>query len=331
MDKGPIVFGIGSSAPLATRICSKLGIEFAPLEERSFEDGEQKIRPLVSVRKRDVYVVHSLNGETGQSANDKLCRLLFFIGALKDAAAASVTAVVPYLCYSRKDRQTKPRDPVTSRYVAQLFEAMDVDLVMTMEVHNLAAFQNAFRCNTAHVDANALFVRHFVQLVGDAPVAVVSPDPGGVKRAEIFRRRLEDALKRPVTAGFMEKHRSMGTVTGELFAGDVAGRNVIVLDDLISTGQTMARMAAACRAHGADRVYLVATHALFSEPAGETLAAAPVDGIVVTDTVPLPPSLAAGLGDRLVVLGTAGLFAEAIRRCHAGESIVELLRGETTE
>lgn len=329
-DQGPMVFGIGSSEPFAARVCSRLGVDLSPLEERSFEDGEQKIRPLVSVRNRDVYVVHSLNGEAGQTANDKLCRLLFLIGALKDASATSVTAVVPYLCYSRKDRQTKARDPITTRYVAQLFEAMGTDRLVAMEVHNVAAFQNAFRCHTEHLDANSLFAKHFMPLIGDAPVAVVSPDPGGVKRAELFRQRLEGMLKRPVAAGFMDKHRSMGEVTGEMFAGDVAGRNVIVIDDLISTGGTMVRMATACREHGATRVSLATTHALFSERAGEVLGAAPVDQIVITDSVSLPPSAATKLGDRLIVVGVARVFAEAIRRCHTGGSIVELLASDFT-
>jgi ribose-phosphate pyrophosphokinase len=322
---GPVVFALGASRPLGEAVCSVLGTDLSAAEERSFEDGEHKTRSLVNVRNRDVYVVSSLDGDNVQSANDKLCRLLFFIGALKDAAASSVTAVVPYLCYSRKDRQTKARDPVTTRYVAQLFEAVGTDRVMTLEAHNIAAFQNAFRCDTEHLDADRLFAAHFRRRLADAPLAVVSPDPGGVKRAERLRQRLEDQLGRPVTGGFMDKHRSGGVVTGELFAADVEGRTVIIVDDMISTGGTMARMATACRAHGAGRIYLAATHGLFSEGAEKALGGLDVDGIVVTNSVPPRISRAPALKDRIEIVDVAGLVGEAIRRCHSGESIVELL------
>lgn len=322
---GPLVFAIGASGRFGQRVCAHLGIELAPLEERDFEDGEHKIRPLQNVRNRDVYVIHSLDGDDEQTANDKLCRFLFLVGALRDAAAGRVTAVAPYLCYSRKDRQTKTRDPVTTRYVAQLFEAVGTNRLITMEVHNPAAFQNAFRCDTEHLDANLALVEHFTPLVGEKPLAVVSPDPGGVKRADIFREAMEHALQRPVAGGFMEKHRSMGKVTGNIFAGDVADHDVIVIDDLISSGGTMARTAEACRESGAQRIFLAATHGLFSKDAGRNLAAAPVDSIVVTSTVAGSQRRLAEFGNRLVVIDVAAFFAEAIRRCHDGGSINELL------
>jgi ribose-phosphate pyrophosphokinase len=183
-----------------------------------------------------------------------------------------------------------------------------------MEVHNLAAFQNAFRCSTEHLDANELFVRHFTMWVGETPVAVVSPDLGGAKRAELFRERLEEALGRAVTKGLMDKRRSMGRVTGDLFAGDVEGRSVIVIDDLISTGTTMARVAAACRARGAKRISVAATHGLFTGGAAALWNESAIDEFVITDTVP-PGPVATGQ-ERLVVLGTAELLASAIVRLH---------------
>ena len=325
---GPVLFALGSSRTLAESISHHLGIRLAAHEERDFEDGEHKARPLVNIRNRDVYVVHSLHGDAEQSPNDKLCRLLFFIGALKDAAAARVTAVVPYLCYARKDRQTKSRDPVTTRYVAQLFEAVGVDRVITMEVHNPAAFQNAFRCDTEHLDATELFARHFQGLVGTEPVVIVSPDLGGAKRAETFRERLEQSLKRPVGKAFMDKQRSMGRVSGELFAGEVAGRVAIVVDDLISTGTTMARVAAACRERGAKRIYLAATHGLFVHGSPGLWREPAVHSVVVTDTVASAISAPPADQSRLQVVSAAQLFAEAIRRCHEGGSVTELLGGE---
>ena len=139
-----LLFALGATRPHGDAIARRLGLELSPHEEREFEDGEHKSRPLISVRGRDVYVIHSLYGDREQSANDKLVRLLFFLGALRDASAGRVTAIVPYLAYARKDRKSKPRDPVTTRYVASLFEAVGTDRVVTLDVHNLAAFQNAY-------------------------------------------------------------------------------------------------------------------------------------------------------------------------------------------
>jgi ribose-phosphate pyrophosphokinase len=329
LDDNLLIFAIGSSGDFGRLVCAHLGIALAPHEERDFEDGEHKIRPMLNVRNRDVYVIHSLDGDDAESPNDKLCRLLFLIGALKDAAAGRVTAVVPYLCYARKDRQTKTRDPVTTRYVAQLFEALGTDRLITMEVHNPAAFQNAFRCDTEHLDANIAFIVALISLVGDLPVSVVSPDPGGVKRADIFREAMERVLGRPVAGGFMEKHRSMGKVTGELFAGEIDGRAVVVIDDLISTGGTMARVADACSRNGAAKVLLAATHGLFAKEASAALAKAPVDKILVSNTVKWPPDRVVGFADRLKSVDVSKVFAEAIRRCHDGGSINQLLGYET--
>jgi ribose-phosphate pyrophosphokinase len=323
----PMIFAFERDAVFAKAVAGHLGLALGPLEERDFEDGEHKARPLASVRGRDVYVVASLHGSDDASVNDRLCRLLFFIGALKTGGAARVTAVTPYLCYLRKDRQTKSRDPITSRYVAQLLEAVGTDRVITIEAHNFAALQNAFRVPCEHLDANALFAHFFAEELGeDEAVAVVSPDLGGAKRAEAFRERLEAVLGRPVGKGFMDKQRSMGKVTGELFAGDVSGRHAIVVDDLISSGTTMARVAEVCREKGASDISLVATHGLFSEGAAKNLAAPGISRILVTDSVPAG-RLDGPAAGRIVVISVAWLFAEAIRRCHENGSIVELLGG----
>ena len=321
------LFALDASRAFGEAVAGRLGIALAPHEEREFEDGEHKARPLAGVRDRDVYVIHSLCGDPGQSANDKLVRLLFFIGALKDAAARRVTAVVPYLAYSRKDRRSKPRDPVTTRYVAALFEAVGVDCVVTLDVHNLAAFQNAFRCRTEHLEAAPLFVAHFAPRLAGADVVVVSPDAGGIKRAEAFRARLERALGKAPGAAFAEKYRSAGVVSGEALVGDVAGKVAIIVDDLVSAGTTIARAAQACRERGAVRVLAAATHGVFAAAANEVLAKSAVDEIVVTDTIPPVRITAPGLRAKLVEVSVAGLVAEAIRRLHGGGSLVDLLAG----
>jgi len=324
-DPDLLLFTLHASQPFAERVVERLGVTLAPHEEREFEDGEHKVRPLINVRNRHVFVVQSLHGGARESPHDKLCRLLFFIGALKDASASSVTAVVPYLCYARKDRKTKPRDPVTTRYVAALFESVGTDRIVTIDVHNLMAYQNSFRCRTEHLEATALFVEYFAGLIGDRDVAVVSPDPGGVKRAERLQARLTRRLGRAVGAAFVEKYRSSGVVRGDALVGDVRGRAVIILDDLISTGGTILRAAAACRAQGAEFVFAAATHGLFVGGAAELLGSGDLDKIVVTDTVPPFRLPASALDAKVKVLSTAALFAEAIRRIRSGESIVELL------
>jgi len=322
-----VLFALDASRGYGEAVSATLGLPLAAHEERDFEDGEHKARPLVNVRGRDVFVIHSLYGDARASANDKLLRLLFFVGALKDAAAARVTAVVPYLAYARKDRKTKPRDPVTTRYVAAMFEAVGADCVVTMDVHNLAAFQNAFRCRTEHLEAAKLFVAHFVPSLSTAEAVVVSPDAGGVKRAERLRTLLAVALGRPVGAAFAEKYRSGGVVSGEALVGDVAGKVAIIVDDLISAGNTIARAAQACRNHDAVRVWAAATHGIFAVAANDILAQAPLDNLVVTDTIASGRITDPGLRSRLSTLGTAALFAAAIARMHAGGSLAELLDG----
>jgi ribose-phosphate pyrophosphokinase len=321
------IFALEASRSFGAGIAAALEVPLAAHEERGFADGEHKARPLEVVRGEDVYVVQSLHADPAQSANDKLCRLLFFIACLRDCAAARVTAVVPYLAYARKDRRTKPRDPITTRYVAQLFEAVGTDAVVTLEAHNLAAFENAFRCRSVPLDSRRLFAPRLKELVGAAPAVVAAPDPGGVKRAQLFRESFERGLGRPVGAAFLEKRRSSGVVSGDRLVGEVAGATVILIDDLISTGGTMRRAAETCLGHGAARVLAVAAHGLFTGDAAAAIAAPALARVLVTDTVPpfrLPPAL---LADHVEVVSAVPLFAETIRRLHGGGSITALLDG----
>jgi ribose-phosphate pyrophosphokinase len=322
-DRRLCLFALQATSALGAAVAAALDQSLALHEERAFEDGEHKTRPLEPVRGADVYVLHSLNGETDQSANDKLCRLLFFIGALKDAGAARVTALAPYLCYSRKDRRTKPNDPVTTRYVAALFEAVGTDAVVTLDVHNPAAFENAFRRPTVALTAAPLFV-DYAKVLGDARLCVVSPDTGGAKRADLFHEALAAALGRPVGKAFADKRRSAGVVSGDLFVGDVDGATALVIDDLISTGGTLVRAARAARKAGAKRVIALVTHGLFMPGADAALTDPAIDRLVVTDSV-----AAFRLGDearaKLDVISVAPLFAECIRRLRAGRTFTDLL------
>lgn len=307
---------------LGGQVANALNTPVMAHEERDFEDGEHKSRPIAAVGGRDVYIMQDLHGSDTDSVNDRLCRLLFFIGALKDAGAARVTAVVPYLCYARKDRRTKPSDPVTTKYVAGLFESVGTDTVITLDVHNPAAFENAFRRRTIALTAAPLFVEYAAALCVEK-LCVVSPDTGGAKRAEIFREALEAAKGTPVTKGFVEKHRSGGVLSGGIFAGDAEGATALIIDDLISSGHTMVRAAHAARQAGAQKVLAIATHCSLSKGAAEILGDPVIDQLVVTDSVPV--TLTTELAAKTVTLPTAPLIADAIKRTVCGESLSDLL------
>jgi len=320
------LFALAPSEGLGRAVAESHGTEPAPHELRRFEDGEHKIRSLISVRGHDVYVLCSLYGDPGDSVNDRLCRLLFFVGSLRDSGAERITIVAPYLCYARKDRRTNPRDPVTTRYVARLVEAVGTDRVVTIDVHNRAAFENAFRIPTEQLEANPLFVERCREL-GDRPLAVVSPDPGGFHRAEALRDALERDRGATVELAMLGKHRKGGVVRTEAFVGNVEGRVCVIVDDLIVTGTTLVRAADACRKRGATAVHAMATHGMFTAKTGEVLGTPLLDSLVITDTIS-PERLDLGpLRAKLSVVSVAPLVARAISTLHHDRPMTELLEG----
>ncbi|MGZ5582700.1 MAG: ribose-phosphate diphosphokinase [Usitatibacter sp.] len=316
---------MNASAAFGSAVAVRLRVALSRHEEREFEDGEHKARALVNVRGGDAYVIHSLYGETAQSPNDKLVRLLFFLGSLRDAGAARVTAVVPYLAYARKDQRSKARDPVATRYVAGLIESVGASAVVTLDVHNRAAFENAFRIPAYNLEAAGLLAERFAALAGSEPLAVVSPDAGGIKRADRFRALLSQRLGRPVGAAFVEKYRSEGVLRGGELVGDVKGRVAIIVDDLISAGNTIDRAANACKRGGAARVFAAATHGVFAGDADAVLGTSVIERIVVTDTIPTMRLTDPGLVSRVERISVVPLVAEAIARLHGGGAIEELM------
>lgn len=317
------LFALGGVGTLAKSIAGAIGVELDPVEERAFSDGEHKSRPLVSVRNEDVYVLAQLHAHDGKTPGDLLMRMLFFLATCRENGAARVTAVVPYLTFMRKERQTKPRDPVTSRYVATLFEAVGTTMVATIEVHNPAAFQNAFRCQTSHLNAHHLMAQR-ISSIARSPIVVASPDSGGMHRAGLIREAVQQETGLNVGSAMMEKHRSQDVLSGTQFAGEVAGADVFIVDDIIATGNTIVRAAEACRAHGASRVFAMATHGLFAGGAEGLFAKGVLDGILVTDSA-APFALPAEAEQRLEVMPTGELLGAAIARLHGGGSINRLL------
>lgn len=280
-----LLFALPEARDIGAPLAQALNTTLAPLEVRSFEDGEFKLRPLTPVRDADIYVVQSLHSADGLSVHDRLCRLLFFMSVLRDHGAARITVICPYLCYGRKDRRTKPFDPLTLRYVAQIIEAAGCDRLMTLEAHNVMAFQNAFRCETLHLEMATVFVGEIARDLSDKPLCVMSPDPGGIKRAQLFREALEAEFGEPVEFAFRDKRRSGGIRTSGAFAGDVAGKRVIIVDDMIVSGGTLLSAARAALEFGAYECVAVAAHGLFAQ-GSETLFETPeLSRVMVSDSV----------------------------------------------
>jgi ribose-phosphate pyrophosphokinase len=317
------IFDLAPAHSLGRDIAHVAGYPLAALEARDFEGGQHKLRPLVSVRGEDVYVISSLHAAGGLSVNDHLVRMLFFIATCRDHGANRVTAVAPWLPYARKDRVTKARDPVSSRYVAQLFEAIGTDALVTVDVHNLAAFQNGFRCRTINLDTLRLFSTEVAGRAKDAPVTIMSPDLGGAKRAELLRQAVELVRNRPTGFAMVEKHRSEGVIGGGLFAGEVAGHDVWIVDDMIESGETMLRAAEACRLRGVRSVHLMATHAFCSAAVLKRLLDPAITSLTITDTA--GPDSPPAPDPRLRTLSVAAMVGQCLARMHNGRAISPVL------
>ena len=326
MTQSALLFSLHESHDLASSVGRHAGLGLSGLEERNFEGGEFKIRPLESVRDRPVLVVQCLAGTPQAPVCERLMKLLFLLYGLRDAGAARRIALLPYLTFARKDRRTQPRDPVNTRYVAQLLEAAGVDRVVTLDVHNPAALDNSFRVPVDHLSALPMMVDHFSTRLADTPLTVASPDIGGVKRAQIFRELLESRLRREVGLAFFEKRRAQGVVSGHALVGDVRERTVIIVDDLCATGNTLIRAADASRRAGCSAVYAAVTHTPHLPGIAAVLAEQGITGVITTDSVGFPfGPLAAEAASKLTILSIAPLFGEAVRRMLAGRPLAPLL------
>ncbi len=304
------VFSGNANRALADEICSHLQIPVGKMEVGHFSDGECKVIVQENVRGDDCFVIQPTCGPV----NDNLMELLVIIDALQRASARRITAVIPYFGYARQDRKTRGREPITAKLVANLITTANASRVLTMDLH-AGQIQGFFDIPLDHLTAMPILAEYFKAKNLPNPV-VVSPDLGGVTRA----RALADRLGAEIA--IIEKRRPEPNKAQIMnIIGKVKGKTAIMVDDIIDTGGTIALGAQALKKKGANEVYACCTHGIFSGGAPTKLGNAPVEEVVVMNTIPLTP---ANSHDKFKVLSCAKIFAEAIGRVHQNHSVSTL-------
>jgi ribose-phosphate pyrophosphokinase len=302
----------GNANPkLAHAIAGVLEIPIGEMTVTRFKDGEYDVKIADSVRGDDVFLIQP----TCQPVSENLIQLFIILDALHRASAARVTAVIPYYGYARKEKKTAPRDPISAKLMANIISMAGANRVIALDLH-ADAIQGFFDIPLDHLFAAKILAEHIRNRHRKDGMVVVSPDPGGTKRARYIANLLDTPM------AFVDKRRPKDDVAEILnVVGDVGGRTAVVVDDLVSTGSTLVGVANALVAAGAGGVDVLATHGVLSDGAVGRLADAPIDQIVVTDSIPIEQT-----HDKLVVLSVAPLLAEGIRRVHEDRSVSELFR-----
>ncbi|CAM3143851.1 ribose-phosphate diphosphokinase [Streptobacillus ratti] len=306
------VYAGTSSSKLAAKIAEKLGIKLGDRTIIRFADGETFAKSNETVRGCKVFVIQS----TSKPVNESIMELLVFIDSLKRASATEIIAVIPYYGYARQDRKAYPREPITSKLVADLLTVAGATRVVTMDLH-ARQIQGFFNIPVDHMEALPLFAKYFHDKGFNSENAVVvSPDVGGVKRARALARSLNLPL------AIIDKRREKANVSEVMnLIGEVRGKKAILIDDIIDTAGTICNAAAALKNEGALEVYACAVHPVFSGPAIERLKDSEFNKIIVTDTIELPEDKKF---DKLSIVSTANMFAETINRIFKEEAISDL-------
>lgn len=311
-----VILSGNANRPLATRICERLGKSLGHADVKRFSDGEVFVEIRENVRGRDVYVIQS----TCRPVNDTLMELLIMIDALKRASAKEITAVLPYYGYGRQDRKVAPRTPISAKLVADLLTSAGATRIVSIDVH-AGQIQGFFNIPFDNLFASPVLLdvikREFAPFGSQHEVVFVSPDAGGVERARAFAKKLDASV------AVIDKRRTGPNIAKAMnIIGDVEGKTVIILDDMIDTAGTLTEAADAVLKNGATHVFAAATHGVLSGPALERIEKSKIEKIVVTDSIPLSPDAAAS--SKIMQVSVAELLAEAIYRIHNYDSVSSL-------
>jgi ribose-phosphate pyrophosphokinase len=307
------IFTGNANPDLARAIATQMGLELGASEVGQFSDGEISVKIQETVRGVDVYVIQSTSGPV----NDNLMELLIMIDGLRRASAGRITAVVPYYGYARQDRKARARDPISARLIADLLQTAGADRVVTMDLH-CSQIQGFFTIPVDHMLGTPLLVRYYGEKFANAldTVTVVSPDVGSVKRTRSFAERLDIPL------AIIDKRRPNDNVSEVMnIIGNVEGRRVVLVDDMIDTAGTICNAANALKEKGAIEVYACCTHPVLSGPAIERIQNSAIQELVVLNTVTVPKEKQI---DKIKVLSVAPILADAIHRIHYNESVSQL-------
>lgn len=310
MLENTLIFSLSANKDLANKVASALGMEVSEVSLRRFPSGEIIAEPIETVRDKDVYIIQS----TCPPVNENLMELLIFVDSLKRSSAREINVIIPYFGYARQDRKAQPRQPITSRLVADLLKVAGVDRVVIVDLH-APQIQGFFSCLVDELTAIPL-LGHTIQKdlgVDTSNMVTVSPDHGGVNRA----RRIAEKLNTPLA--IIDKRRTKSGFPEVMnIIGDVKDKDCYIIDDMIDTAGSAVAAAAALKQAGAKTVKIAATHAVLSDPAFERLSHSDFDQILVTDSIPLPSKFNS-LNVKVVSL--APMLAAVIKRIQNGEPL----------
>src|SRR5438477_1572428 len=318
-EKKLMLFSGRSNPELAAKIADKLGVDLGPVTLKTFSNGEVYCRYDESIRGADVFLIQPTcaNPATGISANDALMELLCMIDAAVGASAHRVIAVTPWFAYSRQDKKSAPREPISARLVARMLEAAGADRVLTMDLH-AGQVQGFFQKPVDHMTALFMLTQYFGDL-GLSDLVVVAPDAGRVKLNKKFASKIGAEL------AILDKERPAQQVAEIGYViGDVKDKTAVIVDDMIDTAGTLKAAAKTVREEGANAVYAAATHGIFSGEAFANLKTSGLEEIVVTDTIPIAPDRP----QNIRVLPCAELLTDSIRRIFVDDSVSEVFGGE---
>ncbi len=312
-----MLFTGGANIPLAEEVAEALGVALGDLERSRFANGEIYVRPAESVRGADCYVMQS----HCEPINDNIMEQLLTIDALNRASARRITAVMPFFGYGRQDKKVRPREPISARLVGDLFMSAGADRLVSVDLHT-GQLQGFIHRPFDSLTALPIITEYLAERL-DGPTTVVSPDAGGVKRAERYARFLDGDVAVVYKRRDPEHHNVSEALE---MAGTVAGRHAIIVDDIIDTAGTVTNAAELVREQGAASVRIAATHGVFSDPALDLLKNSPVEEVIVTNTLPVAPEVLEL--DKVQVLSIAPILAETLQAIFMDSSVSEIFLGE---